>query len=112
MPGNLLNNQWHHMAFVYDQTTSKVTYYVDGQAVPGLPASLTDLKKNGNPYGAIDFKNTYGFVVGGWNKNADLGNGAPEDAWITPWQGGLDQFRLYNKALNASEITALFNSKL
>jgi hypothetical protein len=112
MPGNLLNNQWHHMAFVYDQTTSKVSYYVDGKLVAGLPASLTDLKKNGNPYGAIDFANTYGFVLGGWNKNADLGNGAPTDGWITPWQGGLDQFRLYNKALNASEITALFNSKL
>lgn len=112
MPGNLLNNQWHHMAFVYDQTTSKVSYYVDGKVVAGLPASLTDLRKNGNPYGPIDFANTYGFVLGGWNKNGDLGNGAPEDAWIYPWQGGLDQFRLYNKALSASDILALYNSKL
>jgi hypothetical protein len=112
MPGNLLNNQWHHMAFVYDQTTSKVTYYVDGQALTGLASNLTDLKKNGNPYGPLDFQNTYGFVLGGWNKHADLGNGAPTDGWIFPWQGGLDQFRIYNKALSASDITALFNSKL
>jgi hypothetical protein len=110
--GNILDNQWHHIAFVYDQTTSKVTYYVDGVALGGLDPRLTDLKKGANPYGPIDFKNTYGFVLGGWNKNADLGNGAPTDSWISPWKGGLDQFRLYNKALSASDITALFNSKL
>ena len=60
----------------------------------------------------VDFKNTYNFVLGGWNKHANLGNGAPGDGWIQSWQGGLDQFRLYSKALSATEVQALFNSKL
>ena len=112
MPGNLLNGSWHHMAFVYDETTSKMSYYVDGQPLTGLPASITDVKRGSNPRGPMDFKNTYNFVVGGWNKHANLGQGAPGDGWIQSWQGGLDQFRLYGKALTASEVLALFNSRL
>ncbi len=112
MPGNLLNNSWHHIALVYNETTSKVTYYIDGVALTGLSSNLTDVKNSGNPRGPAGFKNTYNFVVGGWNKHADLGNGAPGDGWIQSWQGGLDQFRLYSKALAASEVQALYNSKL
>ena len=112
MPGNLLNGDWHHMAFVYDETTSKVSYFVDGDQLTGLPANLTDMKNGSDPFGPLTFNNTYGFIVGGWNKHGNLGNGAPTDDWIQSWQGGLDQFRLYNKALSASEIQALFNSRL
>lgn len=110
MPGNLLNNEWHHMAFVYDETTSKLTYYVDGQALTGLPAALTDVKKGGNPRGAAQFVNPVGFVIGGWSKHG--GFGGSTDAWIQPWKGALDQFRLYNKALTATEVAALYNSKM
>jgi len=112
MPGNLLNNQWHHMVIVYDETTSKMTYYVDGQKVTGLAPSQTDFNDGSNPHGPLHFTNTYNFVLGGWNKHANLGNGAPTDDWIQSWQGGLDQFRLYGKALNDAEVTALYNSRL
>lgn len=112
MPGNLLNGEWHHMALVYDETTSKLSYYIDGELLTGLPSNLTDLKNGSNPFGPLSFNNTYGFIVGGWNKHGNLGNGAPTDDWIQSWQGGLDQFRLYNKALTASEIQALYNSRL
>jgi hypothetical protein len=112
MPGNLLDNNWHHIALVYDAATSKITYYIDGAALTGLSANLTDVKKGGGPRGPVGFANTYNFVIGGWNKHVNLGNGAPGDGWIQSWQGGLDQFRLYGKALNASEVLALFNSKM
>jgi hypothetical protein len=110
MPGNLLNNQWHHMAFVYDQTTSKMSYYVDGVALTGLPSGLTDVTKDGGPRGPAAFTNPVGFVIGGWAKQG--GFGGATDSWIQPWKGGLDQFRLYNKVLSASEVAALYNSKL
>jgi Concanavalin A-like lectin/glucanases superfamily len=110
MPGNLLNNEWHHLAFVYDETTSKLSYYVDGVALTGLPAGLTDVKKGGAPRGPAQFVNPVGFVVGGWSKHG--GFGGSTDSWIQPWKGGLDQFRLYNKALSATEVAALFNSKM
>lgn len=110
MPGNLLNNQWHHMAIVYDQTTSKMTYYIDGTALTGLPSNLTDVKPSGNPQGPANFQNSVGFVIGGWSKHG--GFGGATDSWIQTWKGGIDQFRLYNKVLSASEVQALYNSKL
>lgn len=112
MPGNLLNGDWHHVVFVYDQSTSMLSYYVDGKPLTNLKPSQTNVTNNGTPRGALSFANIYGFVLGGWNKHANLGNGAPTDDWIQSWQGGLDQFRLYGKALSASEVQALYNSKL
>ena len=108
--GNLLNNQWHHLAFVYDQTTSKLATYVDGALVTGLPANLTTWMDGANPHGPVVLRNVSNFILGGWNKHAGV-NG-PTDSWIQSWQGGLDQFRLYGKALTASEVLALYNSKL
>ncbi len=110
MPGNLLNNSWHHMAFVYDETTSKLTYYVDGHPLTGLPANLTDVMKNGNPRGPAQFVRPNGFVIGGWSKHG--GFGGAQDGWVQPWKGGLDQFRLYNKVLTDTEILALYTSRM
>lgn len=112
LPGNILNNEWHHIVIVYDEQTSKMTYYVDGHMLSGLNPALTDWKDNGVNHGPVHFNNIYNFVLGGWNKHANLGNGAPTDGWIQSWQGGLDQFRLYGKALTESEVLALYNSKL
>ncbi len=111
MPGNLLDGNWHHMAIVYDENTSKITYYVDGQALTGLNPVLTDVKDGGAPRGPLSFNNTYNFILGGWNKHGNLGQGAPTDAWIESWQGGLDQFRMYSEALSAAEIQELFNAR-
>jgi hypothetical protein len=111
MPGNLLDNNWHHLAFVYDETTSKMSYFVDGQQLTGLPSALTDFLDSGVPHGPIslDPNSVSRFVLGGWNKHVGLAG--PTDDWIQSWLGGLDQFRLYNKALSATEIQTLYNSR-
>jgi hypothetical protein len=102
---NALDGNWHHIAFVYDQTTSKVTAYVDGAAVPYTGTG------NNIGLGPLNFKNISNFVVGGWNKHVQGVNG-PTDGWIHSYSGSMDQFRLYGKALSASEVQALYNSKL
>lgn len=102
---NVLDGNWHHVAFVYDETTSLVTAYVDGSAVPYTGTG------NNIGTGALSFNNTSNFVIGGWNKHAS-GAGGAQDAWIHAYSGSLDQFRLYGKALTASEVLALYNSKL
>lgn len=102
---NILNDQWHHLALVYDEKTSVLSLYVDGVA---QSRTLT-LRKNNQPMGALDFNNTQKFIIGGPGHQA---LGATKDAWMINYQGGLDQFRLYGKALTASEITALYNGKL
>ncbi len=108
-PRPLLDGNWHHLAMVYDQTTSKVTYYFDGGVVPA-PASATDVKNGANPRGALDFSTAKNLIIGGWNKHGSAKG--PTDDWIKSYTGSLDQFRIYNKALTQAEVQALFNGKL
>ena len=105
---HIYDQQWHHMAFVYDETTSKLTTYVDGAALTGLSKAATEQDGLKGPLG-LNVASVSGLVVGGWNKNAGLAG--PTDSWIHAFKGGLDQFRLYNKALTAADIQALFASK-
>ena len=100
----LFNGQWHHLAFTYDEETSRLKVYFDGIEVPTPGTS-------GNfGIGKLNLKKATNLVVGGWNKHANISG--PTDSWISGFSGKMDQFRLYGKALSASEILALFNSKL
>ncbi len=60
--------------------------------------------------GKLNLKTASNLVLGGWNKHAGLTG--PTDGWISGFSGKMDQFRLYGKVLTATEIQALFNSKL
>jgi Concanavalin A-like lectin/glucanases superfamily len=106
----LLNGQWHHLAFSYDEITSKLSIYFDGLpvATPGTQANFTN--SSGAPLGKLDLSKINNLVVGGWNKHAGISG--PTDSWISGFSGKMDQFRLYGKALTATEVLALYNSKL
>lgn len=102
----LFDGQWHHLAFTYDETTSTVKVYFDGAEValpPGAAGNFAGL-------GQLNLKNASNLVLSGWNKHAGLSG--PTDDWISAFTGKMDQFRLYGKVLSASEVLALFNSKL
>lgn len=105
-----LDGNWHHWVMVYDETTSKMSYYFDGALVDNAPASATDVKESGNPRGPLDLSKATNFVVGGWNKHAGLTG--PTDGWISSFAGSIDQVRFYNKVLTPTEINALFVAKL
>jgi hypothetical protein len=102
----LFDGQWHHLEFTYDETTSTVKVYFDGVEV-ALPAGAAG---NFAGLGKLNLKHGSNFVLSGWNKNAGLDG--PTDSWISAFTGKMDQFRLYGKVLTASEILALYNSKL
>ncbi len=106
----MFDGNWHHIVYVYDQTTSKMTYYFDGAVVTGMTATQTDVKNGGNPRGAINFSNANKFILAGWNKHANADG--PTDDWVKSYNGAMDQFRLYGKALTASEVSALYGSRL
>lgn len=94
----LLDNQWHHLAFVYDSSTSIMTLYIDG-AVYGT--------KEWPNHGAINLDDSKitGFRIG----NGPQSQNANGDNWLySNWKGGLDQFRLYGTALSATEVQDLF----
>jgi hypothetical protein len=105
----LLDGQWHHLAFSYDETTSKLSIYFDGVEVP-TPGTQGNFTANGSPLGALDLSSGTNLVLGGWNKHA--GVDGPTDDWIKGFSGKMDQFRLYGKALSATEVQALYNSRL
>lgn len=106
----VFDGNWHHIVYSYDQTTSKMTYYFDGTAVTGMTATQTDVKNGSSPRGAVNFSKAGKFILAGWNKH--VGAAGPTDDWIKTYSGNMDQFRLYGKALSASEVSALYNSKM
>ena len=90
-PGGVWDGNWHFVAGTYDG--SYVRLYVDGVEVgPGTPTNLTinySLPTNNNFYiGA--------YVAPGW---CTLG-----------FNGSIDDVRVFNCALSASEILAIFQS--
>ena len=105
----VLDGQWHHLAFTYDETTSVLTTYVDGAVPTNLPAGFGNVTNNGAPRGPLDMlsdKANTGFTIGGPSQVAHDANG-----WMGNFDGELDQFRLYGKVLSAAEIAALFSGK-
>ena len=105
----LFNGQWHHLVFTYDETNSKLLIYFDGQIVP-TPGTSGDFTNGGAPLGQLNLRSSSNLVLSGWNKHAGLTG--PTDSWISAFTGKMDQFRLYGRVLTASEVLALYNSKL
>ncbi|MCD8538600.1 MAG: LamG domain-containing protein [Leadbetterella sp.] len=113
IPG-VMNNQWHHWVLTYNESTSLMTVFLDGkkQALTKLvekdDTSSTENPKPRIPYGKADLSKSTKFVIGGPPHPA---LGTTPDDWMTTYQGGLDQFRMYSKVLTDAEITALFSGK-
>jgi Concanavalin A-like lectin/glucanases superfamily len=105
----LLDGNWHHLVFTYDETSSRLRIYFDAVEVP-TPGSSGTFTTGGAPMGKLSLGNATNLVLGGWNKHAGLTG--PTDGWISGFSGKMDQFRLYGKVLTQSEIQALYNSKL
>lgn len=100
--------KWIPVAFTYDAATSKFVAYRDGDKLP-LTAAVTDRKKDGAPLGALKFTNPTKFVIGDFQQH--IGIRPPAETWMLHYTGGLDQFRIYTKALSDSGIKELFTSK-
>ena len=56
--------------------------------------------------GALAFKNATKFVFGCYKQS--LPGGTP-DAWVKNYDGGLDEFRIYSKALADADVKALYD---
>ena len=102
----LLNGQWHHLAFAFDQATSTLITYLDGAPYTNLPAGFGKFNNNN---GQVDFSKSAGLVVGG---PGHYSIGKTPDSWMGNFNGQIDQFRLYGVTLSAAEIASLFTSKM
>ncbi len=100
IPG-LLDNQWHHMALVYDAATSAMTLYVDGVANPNV--------KTWAGHGDINIDDT---KITEFRLGAGPNTSYDSDDWLSStFKGNIDQFRLYTTALSAAEVNGLFTQK-
>ncbi|HTD92434.1 MAG TPA: LamG domain-containing protein [Chitinophagaceae bacterium] len=101
----VLNGQWHHLAFTFDQTSATLTTYIDGAAYTNLPANFGKFTNNS---GKVNLTNAAGIVVGG---PGHFAVGKTPDDWMGNFGGAIDQFRLYGVALTAAEVNELFVNK-
>lgn len=103
IPGFL--GKWSHFAVTYDAATSMQIVYADGVKV--LEKTL-----GGGSYGPVKFADFNGIVLGNhqFQTNPSRSNHGPEE-WAKAMNGALDNVRIYNKALSASEINGLFTNQ-
>jgi hypothetical protein len=88
-PNNVITtNGWHHVAAVGNGT--KVTFYVDGAPYDGT--------------GTIGIKPT-----GDATRVVDIGR-CPAASTECPFAGQIDEVQIYNRALSAAEIQAIYNT--
>ena len=85
---NTRDNQWHHVAGVRNGATYSV--YVDGVIENGVGFS-----------DASDISSTAPLYIGKTSAGADP---------VTRFAGLVDEFQVYNRALSASEVQAIYNA--
>jgi hypothetical protein len=105
------DGNWHHVVISYDAVSSKAAFYVDGKEMT-MPEGITnrygdDPTNGGAPLGPLKFKNATRFVFGCFKQH--LPNGGTPDGWMKHYDGGLDEFRIYDKALAAADVKSLFD---
>lgn len=101
--------KWRHLAFSYDETTSKFSAYLDGEKL-NLPAAVTDRKNaQGDPLGKLNFIDASQLVIGGYQQHIGISGDAQD--WMAHYTGLLDQFRVYTVPLTDAEISALYTNK-
>jgi len=84
--GVITENLWIHIAAVYDG--SSMTLYKDGVEVGSTPKT-----------GSIDIDNTVSTWIGG----------NPPSATVRPWDGQVDDVKVYGRALTSAEVNTMAN---
>ena len=82
----LNDGNWHHIVSTVDLTTNTLTGYVDGVSVGNVTVSTN--------------------AWTGVTQNANIGN---ENGSANFFNGSIDQVRIFDSALNASQVTQLYN---
>lgn len=107
-------NMWMHMVFLYDQTTSKFMIYKDGvkietnDGVENRWAAGDDVVPR-PPLGPLAFLNADKINIGAWRPKSE---GTATDAWMGWFLGNMDELRVYDRALTATEVKALYDAEV
>jgi hypothetical protein len=102
---------WKHLVWTYNASSSTYSMYVDGAKLE-LPEELskryTDNPDSGGVgYGTLANSDVSKFVIGGFQQHLGAPWNAPE-SWMLNYTGLMDEFRMYDIALNDNEVKALY----
>lgn len=111
---NVLNNmfdKWKHVVWTYNGLSSTYSIYIDGQKLD-LPASISkryasDPLTGGVGYGELANSEVSKFIIGGYQQHLGMPWGNP-DGWMLNYTGLMDEFRIYDSALEDNEVAALY----
>ncbi|MNY51505.1 hypothetical protein D3C86_1870980 [compost metagenome] len=98
--GGYPENQWFHLVYSWDASSNTQTIYVNGQeffknAVPST-----------GPNGPI--------IYGNATANAEvlyISKNGGADSWIAPYKGLMDDLRIYDVELSASDINQIYENE-
>jgi hypothetical protein len=96
----MYDGQWHHVVFVYDATAKTGTLYRDG----------VQFDQKTDQSIVFDGNDTQ-LVVGGFQEAVGIKDTYANNTWMSGFPGAIDQIRLYNTALSASDVQGLYNSR-
>jgi hypothetical protein len=91
---------WTHVVLTYDATANTFTFYLNGALVGSTVVAN---------FGPLNFANFPAIVFGTnqFNTTPSLTNATTSQPWASYVLGEIDEFRIYNKALTATEARAL-----
>src|SRR5882762_4078294 len=91
---NIPYNQWSHVAGTLDGSTGNIKLYVNGALASQTNTTI-------RPLGSLLANNDPGIGIGNLHEN--VGGGFP-------FYGDIDEIALYDRALSANEIQAIYNA--
>jgi hypothetical protein len=109
-----VTGMWMHLVLQYDAVTSKYMIYKDGvkietsEGVENRWAAGDDVSPR-PPLGELAFVDADVINIGAWRPKSE---GTAEDAWMGWFLGNLDELRVYDKALTATEVKALYDAEI
>jgi uncharacterized protein YjbI with pentapeptide repeats len=86
-----VTNAWYHIAFTYDNPSETLKLYVNG-----VPVATQ--------------KTEPGFVIGYNRRNLEIGRDNDNGAWVSFFNGQIDEVSLYFRALPEAQIAAQFGT--
>ena len=97
---HMYDGNWHNVVFVYDATGKTATLYRDGVQF--------DQKLNET---IVFDGNATQVIVGGFQEAVGIVDTYANNSWMSGFPGALDNIRLYNTALSATDVQNIYNNK-
>jgi len=97
---------WIHYVMVYDGSTSNIDLYANGKVISN--SDYRNRTVNGVGIGNITLATPTQVLIGAWpNANSGYSKSAAQ-SWQGLFNGSIDEVRVYNKALSATDIGNLY----